>query len=78
MFFFEGFCVLEGVFLLGELNLILFLAAYDEVAEGGQAGAGGNQMAGDDVFLHAFEIIDTAADGSFVEHLGLRDGGRGA
>ena len=62
-------------FLLIDL-VVVFDVAHNDAAELAQAGTGRNEVAADDVLLHAFEVVGLTADGGFVEHLGgLLEGG---
>ena len=65
-----------GIVGLGQCLLVLVLAAHDDVAEQWQTGTGGDEVAADNVLLHALEVVNASADGCFVEHLGgLLEGG---
>ena len=61
--------------LLGGLGLVLLLGLglgdhlLRQLAIGGQAGAGGNELADDDVLLQANEVVDLALDGGIGQHL---------
>ena len=56
-------------FLLIDL-VVVFDVAYNDAAELAQAGTGRNEVAADDVLLHALEVVRLAGDGGFVEDLG--------
>ena len=52
----------------GVLDVVL-AADYDAFVRA-ETGTCGDKVTADDVFLHAYEVVDLAVDGSFVEHFG--------
>ena len=54
----------------GDFFLVLVGIADHDFVELAETGTGGDEVAADDVLLHALEVVRLAGDGGFVEDLG--------